>query len=78
VVLMTSGQHLGPMAREVAYAVSKGALHQATATLSEELIDRGMTVNTINPGPTDTGWDIGDPTPSMPLGRWGHPTTLRG
>jgi hypothetical protein len=27
---MTSGQHLAPMAREVAYAVPKGALHQAT------------------------------------------------
>jgi 3-oxoacyl-[acyl-carrier protein] reductase len=75
VVLMTSGQHLAPMAREVAYAVSKGALHQATLTLSEELIDRGITVNTVNPGPTDTGWGIGDqdPTESMPLGRWGEP-----
>jgi 3-oxoacyl-[acyl-carrier protein] reductase len=75
VILMTSGQHLAPMSREVAYAVSKGALHQATMTLSEELIDRGITVNTINPGPTDTGWEIADenPKPSMPLGRWGEP-----
>src|SRR5881227_3147882 len=47
VVLMTSGQHLGPMAGEVAYAVSKGALQQATATLSESLADRGITVNTV-------------------------------
>jgi 3-oxoacyl-[acyl-carrier protein] reductase len=75
VVLMTSGQHLAPMTREVAYAVSKGALHQATKTLAEELIDRGITVNAVNPGPTDTGWDIAgrDPRPSMPLGRWGEP-----
>jgi 3-oxoacyl-[acyl-carrier protein] reductase len=75
VILMTSGQHLGPMSREVAYAVSKGALHQATVTLSAELMDRGITVNTVNPGPTDTGWGIGDedPKPSMPLGRWGEP-----
>jgi 3-oxoacyl-[acyl-carrier protein] reductase len=75
VVLMTSGQHLAPMSREVAYAVSKGALHQATMTLSEELMERGITVNTINPGPTDTGWGIGDedPKPSMPLARWGEP-----
>lgn len=36
VVLFTSGQHLAPMRREVPYAVSKGALHQATMTLSEE------------------------------------------
>jgi 3-oxoacyl-[acyl-carrier protein] reductase len=75
VVLMTSGQHRGPMSREVAYAVSKGALHQATATLADELIDRGITVNTVNPGPTDTGWEIKDwdPTGTMPLGRWGEP-----
>jgi 3-oxoacyl-[acyl-carrier protein] reductase len=75
VVLMTSGQHLGGMSREVAYAVSKGALHQATATLSEALIERGITVNTINPGPTDTGWGLADidPIEEMPLGRWGEP-----
>jgi len=48
---MTSGQHLAPMLREVAYAVSKGALHQATKTLSDELIERGITVNTVDPGP---------------------------
>jgi 3-oxoacyl-[acyl-carrier protein] reductase len=74
VVLLTSGQHLGPMAREVAYAVSKGALHQATATLADELADRGITVNTINPGPTDTGWLAGsEPGRTMPFGRWGRP-----
>ena len=75
VVLLTSGQHLGPMKREVAYAISKGALHQATRTLADELIDREITVNTVNPGPTDTGWDISrrDPRPAMPLGRWGEP-----
>jgi len=75
VVLMTSGQHLGPMAREVAYAVSKGALQQATLTLADELADRGITVNTVNPGPTDTGWGLADEDPvrTMPLGRWGEP-----
>lgn len=75
VVLMTSGQHLGPMPTELAYAVSKGALHQATATLADELAERGITVNSVNPGPTDTGWGIGDlePYPAMPLGRWGEP-----
>jgi 3-oxoacyl-[acyl-carrier protein] reductase len=75
VILMTSGQHLGPMAREVAYAVSKGAIQQATLTLADELAPRGITVNTVNPGPTDTGWGIGDEEPGqqMPLGRWGEP-----
>lgn len=75
VLLFTSGQHLAPMSREVAYAVSKGALHQATRTLAEELADRGITVNTVNPGPTDTGWGLGDHEPgrAMPFGRWGEP-----
>src|ERR1051326_3246341 len=52
-----------------------GALHQAAKTLSDELIDRGITVNTVNPGPTDTGWEITnqDPRSAMPLGRWGQP-----
>jgi 3-oxoacyl-[acyl-carrier protein] reductase len=75
VVLLTSGQHRGPMAREVAYAVSKGAIQQATATLADELADRRITVNAVNPGPTDTGWGLAelDPAGVMPLGRWGEP-----
>jgi 3-oxoacyl-[acyl-carrier protein] reductase len=65
------------MSQEIAYAVSKGAIHQATASLADDLAGRGITVNTVNPGPTDTGW----PTPQvhaevleqMPRGRWGTP-----
>jgi 3-oxoacyl-[acyl-carrier protein] reductase len=74
VVLLTSGQHLAPMAGEIAYAVSKGALQQATLTLADELADLGITVNTVNPGPTETGWGLAKQEPSsMPLGRWGEP-----
>jgi 3-oxoacyl-[acyl-carrier protein] reductase len=74
VVLFTSGQHLGGMSQEVSYAASKGAIQQATRTLAQELMPRGITVNCINPGPTDTGYLAGeDPRPSMPLGRWGEP-----
>jgi NAD(P)-dependent dehydrogenase (short-subunit alcohol dehydrogenase family) len=63
-LLLTSGQHIAPMARKVAYAVSKGTLHQATATLADELAERGITVNTVNPGPTDTASLAGsDPGP---------------
>jgi 3-oxoacyl-[acyl-carrier protein] reductase len=75
VVLLTSGAHKGPMAREIAYAVSKGALAVATATLADELAERGITVNCINPGPTETGWGLAElePKPRMPFGRWGEP-----
>jgi 3-oxoacyl-[acyl-carrier protein] reductase len=75
VILLTSGQHLGPMASELAYAISKGALHQATLSLSDELIEQGITVNTVNPGPTDTGYGLAarDPYPAMPQRRWGEP-----
>jgi 3-oxoacyl-[acyl-carrier protein] reductase len=75
VVLITSGAHNDPMTREVAYAVSKGALAIATRTLAEELAQRGITVNCINPGPTDTGWGLADidPKQRMPFGRWGEP-----
>jgi 3-oxoacyl-[acyl-carrier protein] reductase len=77
VVLLTSGQHMGPMGGEVAYAASKGALHQVTWTLSDLLIERGITVNTINPGPTDTGWAPPEVHAHVltrfPLGRWGQP-----
>jgi 3-oxoacyl-[acyl-carrier protein] reductase len=75
VVLLTSGQHLAPMSREVAYAVSKGAIQQATSTLADELADRNITVNAVNPGPTDTGWELGERQHEgrMPFGRWGQP-----
>ena len=55
-VLFTSGQHLGPMASELPYAISKGAVHQMTWSLADALAEREITVNAINPGPVDTGW----------------------
>jgi 3-oxoacyl-[acyl-carrier protein] reductase len=56
VVFMTSGQDLGPMTDEVAYAASKGALASITRTLADQLADRSITVNAVNPGPVDTGY----------------------
>jgi len=80
IVLFTSGQHLAPMGGEVPYAVSKGAIHQMTLTLSDALIDRGITVNAVNPGPVDTGWADAELTErvgrALPAGRWGSPTDV--
>ena len=56
VVLFSSGQNRGPMPEELAYIASKGVLHQLTASLAAHLASRKITVNTIDPGPTDTGW----------------------
>ena len=75
VLLFTSGQHLEPMARELPYAASKGALHGVTASLAAHLAPRGILVNALNPGPTDTGWATPEQTRDalrrLPLGRWG-------
>ena len=74
---MTSGQSHGPMPGEVAYASAKGALAQITPTIAAELGPRGITVNTVNPGPVDTGyltdemWSFTEPM--FPFGRYGQP-----
>jgi len=51
VIWMTSGQLHGPMRGEVAYAASKAALAGITATVGAELLDLGIVLNTVNPGP---------------------------
>lgn len=44
------------MAGNIAYATTKGAIDTFTVTLSAEAASKGITVNAVNPGPTDTGW----------------------
>lgn len=77
VILMTSGQHSGPMPGELDYVASKAALHGLTASLSDTLVRRGITVNTVNPGATDTGYATPDLYEAVkahsPQGRWGEP-----
>nr|WP_304216524.1 SDR family oxidoreductase [Fredinandcohnia onubensis] len=77
IIFMTSGQRLGPMLGEVAYVASKGVLADLTLTLSDQLADQNITVNTVNPGPVDTGymteelWE--NLKPMFPFGRIGQP-----
>ncbi|OAZ42341.1 3-ketoacyl-ACP reductase [Microbacterium arborescens] len=56
VVWMTSGQIHGPMVGEVAYATSKAALAGVTGTVAAELLELGIILNTVNPGPVNTGY----------------------
>ncbi|MEU2784170.1 MULTISPECIES: SDR family oxidoreductase [unclassified Streptomyces] len=78
VVMMTSGQDMaGGMPGEIAYALQKGALASITRSLAAPLAARGITVNTVNPGPVDTGYLTGDAYDAVaarfPAGRWGRP-----
>lgn len=84
VVWMTSGQTQGPMTNEIAYAASKAALAGITASVADDLIDQGILLNTVNPGPVNTGYlDEGTsdrPSETLravlehcPTGRFGEP-----
>jgi 3-oxoacyl-[acyl-carrier protein] reductase len=77
VVMMTSGQDIaGGMPDEIAYALQKGALASITRSLSTTLAEHGITVNTVNPGPVDTGYATGEVHAAVaarfPSGRWGR------
>jgi 3-oxoacyl-[acyl-carrier protein] reductase len=77
IISMTSGQSTGPMPGELAYVATKGAIEAFTVTLSAELASKGITVNAVDPGPTDTGWMTEeirrDLTQHAPMGRVGQP-----
>jgi 3-oxoacyl-[acyl-carrier protein] reductase len=44
------------MPGELAYAMSKGAIEVLTKCLAVSLRPKGITVNAVDPGGTDTGW----------------------
>lgn len=81
---MTSGQIHGPMRGEVAYAASKAVLAGITKTVAAELLDIGIVLNTIDPGPVNTGYldpesadrpldEILQLIRRTPFGRFGRP-----
>ena len=77
IIYLTSGQDLGPMPGELAYAASKGAICGFMRSLAKEVGGKGITVNAVDPGPTDTGWMSKDLKASLTehsaIGRLGRP-----
>ncbi len=77
ITLFTSGQYLGPMVDEIAYALSKEAIRALTVQAATALSSHQIRVNCINPGPTDTGYLTGEAHQAVanmfPSGSWGTP-----
>lgn len=77
IVNFSSGQSLGPMEEELAYGMTKGAIEAFTRSLAAGVGHKGITVNAVNPGPTDTGWmteeSRRESASKFPSGRIGQP-----
>ncbi|RLT35576.1 MAG: SDR family oxidoreductase [Chloroflexi bacterium] len=77
IVSFSSGQALGPMPGELAYIATKGAVEALTLSLSVAVAAKGITVNAIDPGATDTGWMTAEEQTAWarenPFGRLGRP-----
>jgi 3-oxoacyl-[acyl-carrier protein] reductase len=77
IINLTFGQGRGALPGKLAYAATKGAIEAFTLTLAVEVAPRGITVNAVDPGPTDTGWMTEavkrELLPRFPMGRIGQP-----
>lgn len=79
IVNLTSGQGVAAMPGKLPYIATKGAIEAFTTTLAAEVAARGITVNAVDPGPTDTGWISAEPElkqallEAAPFGRLGQP-----
>ena len=77
IINLTSGQTISAMPENIPYVATKGAIEGLTLSLSATLAAKRITVNTVDPGPTDTGW-LSDElhqnlTQQAPFGRIGLP-----
>lgn len=78
IINITTGWSRGQMPEELSYVLTKSAIETLTYTLSSSLAGKGITINAINPGPTNSGWmNDGVKTellPRFPTGRLGEPS----
>ncbi|WP_416148448.1 SDR family oxidoreductase [Salipaludibacillus sp. HK11] len=78
VLNITTGWSRGQMPEELSYVLTKSTVETLTYTLSAALASKGITINAINPGPTNSGW-MNDEVkasllPRFPTGRLGEPS----
>ncbi|WP_281657871.1 SDR family oxidoreductase [Halobacillus sp. Cin3] len=77
VIHMVSGQDKSPEPGNLAYVTTKGAVSAFTKSAAIELAPLHITVNAVDPGPTNTGWmtrELEDELkPRFPMGRIGEP-----
>ncbi|KAH6854033.1 hypothetical protein B0I37DRAFT_20874 [Chaetomium sp. MPI-CAGE-AT-0009] len=88
VILVSTGltSATGVQPGHLLYAATKGAVEQMVRTLSKELAPRGITVNAVAPGPTETELFYNGKTPQVvealkkqsPFGRLGQPAEIAG
>jgi 3-oxoacyl-[acyl-carrier protein] reductase len=86
IVNLSSGAAISPMPGGAIYAATKAAVNVITTVLAKELGPRGIRVNAVSPGPTQTermadmGMADSDMGKAMiaqtPLGRFGHPDEM--
>jgi len=57
IVNVTSGQSISAMnIDQIPYTITKAGLEMLAIQLAPGIFDKGITINVLDPGPTDTGW----------------------
>ncbi|AJI20897.1 SDR family oxidoreductase [Priestia megaterium] len=77
IINMVSGQDKSPEPGNLAYVATKGAVSTFTKSVAIELAPLKITVNAVDPGPTNTGWMSSELKEELlskfPMGRLGEP-----
>lgn len=77
IINMVSGQDKSPEPGNLVYVATKGAVSTFTKSVAIELAPLKITVNAVDPGPTNTGWMSSELKeellPKFPMGRLGEP-----